>query len=236
MSENHTRRRARRVDTQETSAETDSSSKADVATEARRDHSERQRNSLSRDTPSPVFDNPQENKETEYAGEGPLRRQLTDIEVVLHDKRLINGDFSAPHYIDHDHPHIVLRAMINSTRQLKAGQSLLVDTGVEVKVPSDQFVGFVYPIQNRAHEEGLTLLEGVSVVEHHRNETLKVRLFNSNPSTIARNYYMDRSRSINRRVSLPNDDAYVEIRPGQRIARLLFQPVERPMINVRSRT
>lgn len=90
--------------------------------------------------------------------------------------------------------------------ELDAGERMLVDTGVAVKIPPG-YVGLVHPRSGWAHKYGITVNNAPGTIDSGYVGNVLVNLINHGSATVAIEY-------------------------GERIAQLLIQRVELPELEV----
>ena len=107
------------------------------------------------------------------------------------------------------HPHdagLDLRCAERFGVELDAGERMLVDTGVAVKIPPG-YVGLVHPRSGWAHKYGITVNNAPGTVDAGYTGTIKVNLINHGQDAVSIEY-------------------------GDRIAQLLIQRVELPELEL----
>ena len=93
-----------------------------------------------------------------------------------------------------------LHADIDKSIVLKSGERRLVSTGIAIEIPSKEIVALVYARSGLACKHGISLQNGVGVIDSDYRGEISVSLFNTS-----------------------NKDFIIE--PGMRIAQLCFSPV-----------
>lgn len=91
--------------------------------------------------------------------------------------------------------------------ELKPFERALVSTGLAIAIP-EGYAGFVQPRSGLAIKQGVTVLNTPGLIDSHYRGELKVALINLDPNNV------------------------FEVNPGDRIAQLVIQKVERVAWNV----
>lgn len=100
-----------------------------------------------------------------------------------------------------------LSAYISEDLILKSGESALVPTGIKISIPSNKYFAMLTARSGLSVKHGITLINGVGVIDSDYTGEIKAGLIN-----------------------LSGED-YV-IRSGDRIAQLIFVPIERPDFDI----
>lgn len=127
------------------------------------------------------------------------------IDYKILDKRL--GDkFPLPSYSTSGSAGLDLRAMLEAPVTLKAGQSLLINSGISIYIKDASYCGLILPRSGLGHKHGLVLGNLVGLIDSDYQGELKVSLWN-------------RSQK----------DYQLEV--GERIAQLVIMPVMQVGLN-----
>jgi dUTP pyrophosphatase len=89
--------------------------------------------------------------------------------------------------------------------------AVLISTGIAVRIGDPRWCALVYPRSGLGHKKGLVLGNAVGVVDADYEGPCYVSAWNRNP---------------------PEADAAILIRPGERIAQLVFTRIARPRLTV----
>lgn len=113
-----------------------------------------------------------------------------------------NDDVKAPFYATPGSAGMDLSAHIGEELLLKKGQMVVVPTGIAISLPSSEYVAYVYARSGLGIKHGICLSNGVGVIDSDYTGEIKVGLINLGPSDYT-------------------------IKPGERIAQMVFAPVAR---------
>ena len=100
-----------------------------------------------------------------------------------------------------------LRACVSAPVTIPAGERRMIPTGVAIEPKQSGVAGFVYSRSGLGAAQGITVAQGVGVIDPDYRGEIKVFLLN----TSRENY---------------------TVQPGDRIAQLAFQPYFRPLFQV----
>lgn len=121
------------------------------------------------------------------------------IDYKILDARL-GSEFPIPAYSTQGSAGLDLRAMINEPTLLKAGESLLVASGISVYIKDANYCGLILPRSGLGHKHGIVLGNLVGLIDSDYQGEIKVSLWNRG-----------------------NTDYTIEV--GERIAQLVIMPV-----------
>src|SRR4029077_8233468 len=136
-----------------------------------------------------------------------LRRLSSRIEMVIPPvkiQRLRTSELPLPHYHSDHAAGIDLLADVDGERELKSLQRAAIPTGIALEIPPG-FEGQVRPRSGRALSEGLTLVNSPGTIDADYRGEIRVIVINLGTEPLT-------------------------IRPGDRIAQLVFAPVVRAEI------
>ena len=71
-----------------------------------------------------------------------------------------------------------LRACVGKPFFLHPNEVKLVDSGLKIKFPTDEYVGFLMPRSGFGHKEGIVIGNLVGVIDANYTETIKISLWN----------------------------------------------------------
>lgn len=115
----------------------------------------------------------------------------------------IGQSIPAPHFATVGSAAMDLCACIDEDVTLAAGSRAIIPTGVAIALPSPEYVALICARSGLASKFGITMANGVGVIDSDYRGELRVALFNS------------------------SDEDYT-IRDGDRIAQLMVLPVVQP--------
>ena len=119
----------------------------------------------------------------------------------------IGTEFPIPAYATPGSAGLDLRACIDAPIILKAGERVLIPTGIAIELPNAQTVALVFARSGLAIRHGLGLSNGVGVIDSDYRGEISVGLINQ------------------------GEQDY-EILPGERIAQLVVMPVIQPELEL----
>lgn len=119
------------------------------------------------------------------------------IDVKL---KYLSDKISRPEYATRGSIGMDLSAALEQPMVVKAGERALVPAGIAVQIPKG-YGGFVFARSGLSIKKGMTLCNGVGVIDNDYTGEIKVAMVNIS-------------------------DADYTINPGDRIAQLVFLPVE----------
>lgn len=108
--------------------------------------------------------------------------------------------FPLPEYATAGSAGMDLRACIEEPAVILPGERLLVPTGIAIQLPGPHVGAFVFSRSGLAAKHGIQLANGVGVVDSDYTGEVKCPLLNAGPEAF-------------------------EVRPGDRIAQMVFLPV-----------
>ena len=126
-----------------------------------------------------------------------------EIEIMVIDERLKNGEFPLPQYESDMAAGIDLRAMIPEDVELPAGGTMMVNTGIALNMGKSGMCATVLPRSGLGYNNGIVLGNLVGLIDADYQGELMVPLWNRSKKKF-------------------------KITVGQRIAQLVFLPIIRP--------
>lgn len=129
------------------------------------------------------------------------------IEMVLLDDRLKNGEFPIPEPATEGSAGFDLRAMIDADVVIAPGMTVLVPSGISVHIRNKHVCMLIIPRSGLGHRSGLVLGNGTGLCDSDFTGPVMVSLFN---------------RGYNP----------VKISPGDRVAQAFFVPVIHPEFTI----
>jgi dUTP pyrophosphatase len=136
------------------------------------------------------------------------RARLLSVEIRILDERV--REWGLPNYYSEMAAGIDLFACVDQEIDVQPQvPALLVPSGISVHISHPEFMGLVVPRSGLGHRSGIVLGNLVGVIDADYKGPLLISVWNRSPS----------------------GSAPVTIRPGDRIAQLLFVPVARPTLS-----
>ena len=117
----------------------------------------------------------------------------------------IGGTIPAPHFATPGSAAMDLCACLDGDVTLKAGARQVLPTGIAIALPSADYVALICARSGLASKHGITMANGVGVIDSDYRGELRVALFNES-------------------------DTDYTIHDGDRIAQLMVLPVVRPTL------
>lgn len=131
------------------------------------------------------------------------------VQIKVLDPR-IGSTFEFPAYQSDHAAGLDLMAALDAPLSLWAGQTALIPTGISVFVGDPGYAAMIHPRSGLGHKKGLVLGNLTGVIDADYQGPLMVSAWNRNSDPAA----------------------VVEIRPGDRIAQLVFVPIARAKFSV----
>ena len=117
----------------------------------------------------------------------------------------IGNEIPAPHFATEGSAAMDLCACIDSDVTIAAGARAIIPTGLAIALPSAEYVALICARSGLASKFGITMANGVGVIDSDYRGELRVALFNSS-------------------------DSDYTIHDGDRIAQLMVLPVVQPKL------
>lgn len=131
---------------------------------------------------------------------------MKQIDLKILDNR-IGTEFPLPAYATEGSAGLDLRALINEPLTVKAGETVLIPTGISIYIADPNLAAVILPRSGLGHKNGIVLGNLVGLIDSDYQGPLMVSLWN-------------RSK----------DDFTVNV--GDRIAQLVFVPVVQASFNI----
>ena len=131
---------------------------------------------------------------------------MKQIDLKILDSR-IGNEFPLPAYATEGSAGLDLRAMINEPLTVKAGETVLIPTGISIYIADPNLAAVILPRSGLGHKNGIVLGNLVGLIDSDYQGPLMVSLWN-------------RSK----------EDFTVNV--GDRIAQLVFVPVVQASFNI----
>ncbi|QNS15777.1 dUTP diphosphatase [Mannheimia bovis] len=131
---------------------------------------------------------------------------MKQIDLKILDSR-IGTEFPLPTYATEGSAGLDLRALINEPLTVKAGETVLIPTGISIYIADPNLAAVILPRSGLGHKNGIVLGNLVGLIDSDYQGPLMVSLWNRS-----------------------QDDFTVNI--GDRIAQLVFVPVVQANFNI----
>lgn len=131
---------------------------------------------------------------------------MKQIDLKILDSR-IGTEFPLPTYTTEGSAGLDLRALINEPLTVKAGETVLIPTGISIYIADPNLAAVILPRSGLGHKNGIVLGNLVGLIDSDYQGPLMVSLWNRS-----------------------NDDFTVNV--GDRIAQLVFVPVVQATFNL----
>ncbi|HGO5823654.1 TPA: dUTP diphosphatase [Mannheimia haemolytica] len=131
---------------------------------------------------------------------------MKQIDLKILDSR-IGTEFPLPAYATDGSAGLDLRAMINEPLTVKAGETVLIPTGISIYIADPNLAAVILPRSGLGHKNGIVLGNLVGLIDSDYQGPLMVSLWNRS-----------------------QDDFTVNV--GDRIAQLVFVPVVQASFNI----
>jgi dUTP pyrophosphatase len=133
-------------------------------------------------------------------------RLLKSVEIKILDPR-IGDQFPLPHYVTDGSAGMDVRACVDKETVVSSSETVLIPTGFAVHISDNNLAAVLLPRSGLGHKHGLVLGNLTGLIDSDYQGQIFISCWN-------------RSKS-----------AYV-IKPGERIAQMVFIPVERVQFDV----
>jgi dUTP pyrophosphatase len=133
-------------------------------------------------------------------------RLLKSVEIKILDPR-IGDQFPLPHYVTDGSAGMDVRACVDKETVVSSSETVLIATGFAVHISDNNLAAVLLPRSGLGHKHGLVLGNLTGLIDSDYQGQIFISCWN-------------RSKS-----------AYV-IKPGERIAQMVFIPVERVQFDV----
>ncbi|WHP47747.1 dUTP diphosphatase [Mannheimia bovis] len=131
---------------------------------------------------------------------------MKQIDLKILDSR-IGTEFPLPAYATEGSAGLDLRALINEPLTVKAGETVLIPTGISIYIADPNLAAVILPRSGLGHKNGIVLGNLVGLIDSDYQGPLMVSLWNRS-----------------------QDDFTVNV--GDRIAQLVFVPVVQASFNI----
>ncbi|KAA6210126.1 dUTP diphosphatase [Avibacterium paragallinarum] len=131
---------------------------------------------------------------------------MKKIDVKILDPR-IGADFPLPSYATEGSAGLDLRAMIDESIELQAGETKLIPTGLSIYIADPNLAAMILPRSGLGHKHGIVLGNLVGLIDSDYQGPLMVSMWN-------------------------RSDQPFKVEVGDRVAQLIFVPVVQAEFNV----
>lgn len=131
---------------------------------------------------------------------------MKQIDLKILDSR-IGTEFPLPAYATEGSAGLDLRAMINEPLTVKAGETVLIPSGISIYIADPNLAAVILPRSGLGHKNGIVLGNLVGLIDSDYQGELKVSLWN-------------------------RSQADFTVNVGDRIAQLVFVPVVQASFNI----
>jgi dUTP pyrophosphatase len=128
------------------------------------------------------------------------------VDIKILDPR-VGREFPLPEYATVGAAGMDLRAILDEEKELQAGETFLVPTGIAIHIENHQTAAMILPRSGLGHKHGIVLGNLVGLIDSDYQGQLFVSCWNRGNNTFT-------------------------IRPGERIAQLIFVPVVQVKLNL----
>ena len=131
---------------------------------------------------------------------------MNEVDVKILDPRM-GKEFPLPEYATHGSAGMDLRAILDEDKELLPGETLLIPTGIALHIENNNMAAVILPRSGLGHKHGIVLGNLVGLIDSDYQGQLFVSCWNR------------------------GNTAFV-IKPGERIAQLVFIPVVQANFNI----
>lgn len=131
---------------------------------------------------------------------------MNEVDVKILDPRMGN-EFPMPEYATDGSAGMDLRAILDEDKELLPGETLLIPTGIAIHIANNNMAAVILPRSGLGHKHGIVLGNLVGLIDSDYQGQLFVSCWNRGNTTFI-------------------------IKPGERIAQLVFVPVVQANFNI----
>lgn len=131
---------------------------------------------------------------------------MRNIQLRILDQRLVD-EFGLPEYATAGSAGIDLRACIEDPRKLLPGECILIPSGIAVHIADQTLAGVLLPRSGLGHKQGIVLGNLVGLIDSDYQGEIQISCWNRGTEIFL-------------------------VNPGDRIAQLVFLPVEQVRFEV----
>jgi len=129
-----------------------------------------------------------------------------EVDIKILDPRMGN-EFPLPEYATDGSAGMDLRALLDEDKELLAGDTLLIPTGLAIHIANNNMAAMILPRSGLGHKHGIVLGNLVGLIDSDYQGQLFVSCWNRGETAFT-------------------------IKPGERIAQLIFVPVVQAHFNL----
>lgn len=131
---------------------------------------------------------------------------MNEVDVKILDPR-VGKEFPMPEYETDGSAGMDLRAILDEDTELQPGETLLIPTGLAIHISDNNMAAIILPRSGLGHKHGIVLGNLVGLIDSDYQGQLFVSCWNRSKTTFT-------------------------IKPGERVAQLVFVPVIQAKLNV----
>jgi dUTP pyrophosphatase len=131
---------------------------------------------------------------------------MNEVDVKILDPR-VGKEFLMPEYETDGSAGMDLRAILDEDTELQPGETLLIPTGLAIHISDNNMAAIILPRSGLGHKHGIVLGNLVGLIDSDYQGQLFVSCWNRSKTTFI-------------------------IKPGERVAQLVFVPVIQAKLNV----
>ena len=131
---------------------------------------------------------------------------MNEVDIKILDPR-VGKEFPLPEYATHGSAGMDLRAILDEEMELLPGETLLIPTGIAIHIANNNMAAVILPRSGLGHKHGIVLGNLVGLIDSDYQGQLFVSCWNRGDKAFA-------------------------IKPGERIAQLVFVPVVQANFNI----
>ena len=131
---------------------------------------------------------------------------MNDVDIKILDAR-VGKEFPLPEYATNGSAGMDLRAILDEDTELSPGETLLIPTGLAIHIADNSMAAVILPRSGLGHKHGIVLGNLVGLIDSDYQGQLFVSCWNRGNSVFT-------------------------IKPGERIAQLVFVPVIQANFNI----
>ncbi len=131
---------------------------------------------------------------------------MNEVDVKIIDPR-VGQEFPMPEYATNGSAGMDLRAILDDDKELLPGETLLIPTGIAIHIANNNMAAVILPRSGLGHKHGIVLGNLVGLIDSDYQGQLFVSCWNRGNTSFV-------------------------IRPGERIAQLVFVPIVQANFNI----
>lgn len=131
---------------------------------------------------------------------------MNEVDIKILDPR-VGNEFPLPEYATNGSAGMDLRAILDESMELAPGETLLIPTGIAIHIENSDMAAMILPRSGLGHKHGIVLGNLVGLIDSDYQGPLFVSCWNRGNSSFT-------------------------IKPGERIAQLVFVPVVQAHFNI----